>query len=124
MKNVFHIQGAAVCNRRLISSAVANRRSLLAAFVWLFAGCEMMDYKPPVVSGRMASAKHVDPVRLQKGRTLFAHRCIECHTLPVVWYYNKSDWPRLVDSMSARASLKPAERDAIVAYILAARDQR
>jgi hypothetical protein len=98
-----------------------KRISIFVASAWLLASCEMMNYKPPVVSGQMTSAKHV--ARLQEGRTLFAHRCIECHTLPVVWYYNKSDWPELVDNMSARASLKPSERDAIVAYILATRSQ-
>ena len=54
---------------------------------------------------------------------LLASRCIECHTLPVVWHYNASEWPEIVDSMSHRAHLKPAERDAIVAYILAVRGQ-
>lgn len=97
--------------------------SIFVACAWLLAGCEMMNYKPPVVSAQMVNAKHGDLTRLQEGRTLFAHRCIECHALPVVWYYNKSDWPGLVDSMSGRASLKPSERDAIVAYILATRAQ-
>jgi hypothetical protein len=103
-----------------------KRISILATLACLFASCEMMNYQPPAVKPQMASTrdgKHVDLVTLQEGRTLFAHRCIECHTLPIVWYYNKSDWPQLVDSMSARASLKPAERDAIVAYILATRTQ-
>jgi hypothetical protein len=97
---------------------------MFVALTCLLAGCEMMNYKPPVVTSQMAGArngKHADPTRLQEGRTLFAHRCIECHALPIVWYYNTSDWPKLVDSMSARASLKPGERDAIVAYILAVR---
>jgi len=60
---------------------------------------------------------------LREGRTLFVSRCIECHTLPAVSRYNAAAWPRLVDKMSGRANLKPAERDAIVAYLLAVRGQ-
>ena len=72
----------------------------------------------------MATARKgqsVNLAMLHEGRTLFAHRCIECHTLPVVWRYSSKDWPDIVDSMSQRASLKPAEREAIIAYIIAAR---
>lgn len=85
-----------------------------------------MSHAPPVVTSQMASAgerQHIDLATLREGRTLFVHRCIECHTLPPVWHYSAGDWPEVVDSMAARASLKPAERDAIVAYILALRAQ-
>jgi len=60
---------------------------------------------------------------LREGRALFVHRCIECHTLPAFWRYSVEDWPDIVNSMSHRANLKPAEREAIVAYILAVRAQ-
>jgi hypothetical protein len=72
----------------------------------------------------MATARkgqHVDLAMLREGRTLLVHRCIECHTLPVLWHYRTDDWPDIVNSMSHRASLKPAEREAIMAYILAVR---
>ena len=89
----------------------------------LLLSCEAINYVPPVTS-QMASPRkgqHVDLAMLREGRTLFVHRCIECHTLPVLWRYSTEDWPDIVDSMSHRASLKPAEREAIVAYILAVR---
>ena len=89
----------------------------------LLLSCEAINYVPPVTS-QMASPRkgqHVDLAMLREGRTLFVHRCIECHTLPVLWRYSAEDWPNIVDSMSHRASLKPAEREAIVAYILAVR---
>jgi mono/diheme cytochrome c family protein len=103
-----------------------KRLSSLVVVICLLASCELISYAPPVVTSQMASARkgqHVDLTTLQKGRMLLASRCIECHTLPVVWHYNASDWPEIVDSMSHRANLKPAERDAIIAYILAARAQ-
>jgi hypothetical protein len=95
--------------------------SLVLACV--LAGCGLTNYVPPV-SSQMATARkgqYVDPAVLRKGRTLLVHRCIECHTLPVLWHYCTEDWPKIVNSMSHRASLKPAEREAIIAYILAVR---
>jgi hypothetical protein len=90
-------------------------------------GCELTNYVPPVTP-RMASSRSVGPqdlhlMKLQQGRMLFAHRCIECHTLPPLWHYSTEDWPEIVGSMSHRASLKPPEREAILSYILAVRKQ-
>jgi hypothetical protein len=65
----------------------------------------------------------LDEQTLREGRRLFVTRCIQCHTLPVVWYYANSDWPGIVRSMADRASLKPAEEKALAAYIRAVRAQ-
>ena len=104
-----------------------KKMSILCA-VFVLASCESTTYlTPPVVTAQIAHARtgqHVDLTTLQKGRTLFAHRCLECHTLPPVWHYRVEDWPAIINSMAHRASLKPAERDAILAYILAVRTQR
>jgi hypothetical protein len=101
----------------------------VALFIWLFLGCQSIGYAPapPVTSQMLAAsvmkASHANIAMLREGRTLFVHRCIECHTLPAVWHYRTDEWPGIVSSMSHRASLKPAEREAIVAYILAVRSQ-
>jgi mono/diheme cytochrome c family protein len=105
-----------------------RRLSILTiSAVCLFCGCESARYyTPPVATSEMArgrSGQDVDLASLQKGRVLFAHRCIQCHTAPAIWYYSAEDWPLIVNSMAHRASLKPAERDAIIAYILAVRAQ-
>jgi hypothetical protein len=97
--------------------------SMFLVLAWLLPSCGLTNYIPPVTS-QMASARngrHVDLAILREGRTLFVHRCIECHTLPVLWHYRTDDWGGIVNGMSHRASLKPAEREAIVAYILAVR---
>jgi uncharacterized protein (DUF2252 family) len=88
--------------------------------------CESVNYVPPVTRQMVAATKGrpVDVALLQKGRTLLVHRCIECHTLPPLWHYKTEDWREIVNSMAHRASLKPAHRDAIVAYILAVRSQK
>jgi mono/diheme cytochrome c family protein len=98
-------------------------------FAWLCWGCQSDSFAPPPpVTSQMVAASgtkesHADIARLSEGRTLFAHRCIECHTLPAVWHYRSDEWPGIVGSMSHRASLKQAEREAIVAYILTVRSQ-
>jgi hypothetical protein len=99
------------------------KASILFVLACVLASCQLTNYVPPVTS-QIATARKgqsVNLAMLHEGRTLFAHRCIECHTLPVVWRYNSKDWPDIVDSMSQRASLKPAEREAIIAYIIAVR---
>jgi hypothetical protein len=99
------------------------KASILFVLACVLASCQLNNYVPPVTS-QMATARtgqSVNLAMLHEGRTLFAHRCIECHTLPVVWRYSSKDWPDIVDSMSQRASLKPAEREAIIAYIIAVR---
>lgn len=73
---------------------------------------------PPIVTSPPANDS--DVLQLQHGRSLFVSRCIECHTLPDPHRYPREAWPLLVDKMSKRADLKPAERDAIVAYVEAA----
>ena len=106
--------------RRLI-----RRFGTLVCFclVLALANCESTKFVPPPVTSQMAvvgKKQPVDLAMLQTGRTLFVSRCIECHTLPVVSHYDAVAWPWLVDDMSARAGLKPAEREALVAYLLAA----
>lgn len=99
---------------------------LLVVLACLSASCELSNYIPPVTA-QMATAsngRRVDAAMLNKGRTLLARRCIECHTLPPLWHYTAEDWPEIVDTMAHRSSLKPAEREAIVAYIRAVRSQR
>jgi mono/diheme cytochrome c family protein len=103
-----------------------KKASIFVVLACLLASCELTNYVPPVTSQMAAARKgqHGDSALLSQGRTLFAHRCIECHTLPPLWHYRTDDWPDIVNSMSHRASLKPSERDAIVAYVLAVRSQR
>jgi len=78
---------------------------------------------PPVTAELMQARTNAEVATLRQGRTLFVHRCIECHTLPPFWHYRAEDWPHIIDTMSHRANLRPADRDAIVAYILAVRAQ-
>jgi hypothetical protein len=83
----------------------------------ILVGCETANYAPAVGSTSR------DFSHLERGRALFVHRCIECHTLPPLWKYSREDWPKIVNDMSHRASLNAAEREAVIAYILAVRKE-
>jgi len=74
-------------------------------------------------SARAGARQHVDLATLHEGRALFVSRCIECHTLPAVSQHSATEWPRLIDEMAGRASLKSTQRDAVLAYILVAHSQ-
>jgi len=98
----------------------------VVVLVFGLASCETTNYAPPVTQQMVPKTSRkqtVDLAELERGRVLFVHRCIECHTLPPLWKYSREDWPKIVNDMSHRASLKSTDRDAIVAYILAVRDQ-
>jgi len=99
---------------------------MLFVVVACLLSCQLATYVPPVTPQTVVatSGRHVDVTTLREGRRLLVHRCIECHTLPPLWHYSIEDWPEIVNSMSHRASLKPAERHAIVAYILAVRSMQ
>src|SRR5258708_4529480 len=94
-------------------------KNLLIAALFLF-GCETSNYAPSVTP-HMAKSTSSELPNLEPRRTLFINPCIKCPTLPPIWKYSREDWPEIVNSMSHRASLKPAERDAVIAYILAVR---
>jgi mono/diheme cytochrome c family protein len=87
----------------------------------LFAGCAGPN--PPNVTPRMVAASpggSVTVAQLQHGRSLFASRCIECHTLPALTDHSASEWPHIIDEMAGRANLKASEREEVLAYVLAA----
>ena len=111
-----------IFNCARFSVSVFDVKKLLLISLMLV-GCETANYAPVVNNGMVAAShrRDVDLARLDHGRTLFVHRCIECHTLPAIWKYSRDDWPKIVSDMSHRASLKPSEREAVIAYILAVR---
>jgi mono/diheme cytochrome c family protein len=105
-----------------------KKRSIASIiFFVVLVGCQSTSHLPPPVTPQMAvragPKQHVALTTLREGRTLFVSRCIECHTLPSVAEHAAAQWPRLIDEMAGRANLKPAERNAVLAYILAAQKQ-
>jgi mono/diheme cytochrome c family protein len=90
------------------------------AFV-LLTGCQTGSETVALITGEAARQSGQSEKVLRDGRARFVRRCIECHALPVVSRYRPEVWPAIVARMSTRADLKPAERDAITAYVVALR---
>lgn len=68
-----------------------------------------------------ARQQRANETTLVAGRAVFVSRCIECHVLPAIAEHSADAWPAIIGRMSSRADLKPAEREALLAYILAAK---
>jgi hypothetical protein len=94
---------------------------LVFAMFALLAGCQTGSDPAPSFTAEAAQHTGHSAATLREGRFLFVRRCIECHSLPVVSRYSTEEWPALVSRMSARADLKPAECDAITAYLVTLR---
>ncbi|MGI9115355.1 MAG: hypothetical protein ACR2FX_10065 [Chthoniobacterales bacterium] len=80
-------------------------------------------FRPPPVSPALVARARVDHATAQElsaGRSLFAGRCLNCHTLPRTTAYSREQWTDLVSRMAARANLTPAEQRSVLAYLRAA----
>ena len=106
--------------RALPGTRTKQLKLIMICCAFAILGCETTNYAPPVTPALTKSTSRDIP-KLERGRNLFVHRCIECHTLPAMWKYSRKDWPKIVNDMSHRASLKPQDREAVISYILAVR---
>ena len=59
---------------------------------------------------------------LGQGRSLYGGACSACHAPYAPSAYSAPEWRRIVAEMSERSKLSPAERSAVLAYVLAARE--
>ena len=92
---------------------------LLAAA--LLTGCAMPNLAPPVSPAMSARAGRPAGI-LEQGRRLYTGRCATCHAIDPVGKYSASRWGEIVAEMADEAKLTPAEKDAVLTYILAARE--
>ena len=100
-----------------------RKRAPLIFLAFLLSACAADPFAPPRISSALLNRARLDnvtPQELSAGRSLFATRCLECHTLPSVAKYSRDQWPGLVARMSGRANLSAAERALVVAYLRAA----
>ena len=92
-------------------------RSLLAALLLAGAVTGCAGALPVATAGDAARAG-VELSELQRGRSLVGAKCSGCHRTPLPADHGTGDWPRMLDEMSSRARLDPAQRDAIQSYLI------
>ena len=59
---------------------------------------------------------------LEAGRHTFATQCTACHNAHPLGKYPAAEWRRIVAEMSPRAKLDAGQEQALLAYLLAARE--
>jgi len=78
-----------------------------------------------MVTAGDAARVHVDLAELREGRELLVRKCGgACHLAPVPADHAAAEWPGKLDEMSARAGLKPEQRQLIEMYLTAMAEQR
>jgi len=75
----------------------------------------------PLVTQQMAVISGEPAALLEQGRRLYGGPCSSCHTPYLPAKYSAAEWARIVADMRERAKLSASERDAVLAYVLAAR---
>jgi len=60
--------------------------------------------------------------QLSQGRQLYVYRCSSCHNLYLPTSHDEDEWRAALDEMAGRAHLTPAESEAILRYLVSARD--
>ena len=108
---------------RPIRSLVGQSRlMLLAGAALLIAGCaSLQTVAPPVTPAMVTASGGAAQATLEEGRRIFAGACTACHAADPVSKYSLAEWRDIVDDMADRTKLYGARKDALLAYIAAAK---
>jgi mono/diheme cytochrome c family protein len=93
-------------------------RALGAAAALILGGCAT---NVPPVTPQMAAAVGQSSTVLEHGRQLYAGPCTACHSPESIGKYSAGQWREIMADMGERAKLSPADREAVLAYVLAVR---
>ena len=69
-----------------------------------------------------AAAGGASIATLESGRRTFATQCTACHNANPVGKYSAAQWRKIVADMSLRAKLNAGQEQALLAYVIAARE--
>lgn len=86
------------------------------------AACGGAGVTPAMVSAAKKRWPDASAESLERGRALFADKCKVCHALPAPKEHSADEWPKIMDKMGKLAELDPAGREAVLRYVIAARD--
>ncbi len=98
---------------------------LAAACAWVFSSCETSSrsaFPTAQTIVRSSAARGTDLATLTQGRRIFTTSCTECHVARPIAGYSVAQWRHNVSVMAPRARLKPGDRAALEAYLVAARE--
>jgi len=73
----------------------------------------------PAATAIDASRANVELADLQNGRSLVVAKCGACHRPPMPTDHGATEWPVMLDEMSARAHLDFMQRRLIQEYLVA-----
>jgi len=79
---------------------------------------------PTAIAAAQARWPDADAATLARGRELFLAKCDACHGYPALDAVDAGSWPSVMKRMAGNAHLPPADRDAVLHFILAAGDAR
>lgn len=71
----------------------------------------------------VASPIDVADPAVAHGKELYTAGCNKCHGYPDPHLMGDDKWPETVEEMGKKAKLEPADRQAVLQYILAAKKQ-
>jgi mono/diheme cytochrome c family protein len=71
---------------------------------------------------RVGSGETADFATLERGRKIYTTSCTECHVARTIANYSVPQWRHYIGIMAPRAGLQPADRAALEAYVVAARE--
>ncbi len=107
-----------------MSRRLTNCLGLLLFCAWPLSGCQVSPQTAFPTAQTVASsgaAPGIDIATLTRGRKIFTTSCTECHVARSIAGYTVEQWRLNINEMAPRAHLKPDERTALEAYLLAAR---
>ena len=97
-----------------------RNRAWLCLLAGLVAGC-VTARQPPVPDAVMAAESRVKLETLKQGHAVYMNQCTRCHDAWLPEEISGKDWHVVVPGMAWNASISGADEEAVLAYILAAR---
>ncbi len=74
------------------------------------------------VASHPGAGHDLDLATLARGRKIYTTSCTECHVARPIAHYSVAQWHHYVEIMAPRAGLQRADRAALEAYVVAARE--
>lgn len=75
-----------------------------------------------LIAARSGGEHPLDVATLERGRRIYTTSCTECHVARPIAHYSVAQWHHYVQIMAPRAGLPPADRAAVEAYVVSARE--